>query len=120
MVARLGGDETRGGDDTALEERVEDLAVEIAALINGSAPEVRKDLRDLAVGLLRERIEEVEVPRALPNGASAAPFNPLGLGIPLLLVGVVLVFLFPPVGLLILLFAAAMLVWGLIAAVRFR
>ena len=44
----------------------------------------------------------------------------MGIGIPLLLVGVILVFLFPQVGLLILVFAVVMMLWGLIAALKFR
>jgi hypothetical protein len=117
----LAGQEGKSGGSRALEERVDKFASEIATLINGAAPELRKDLRDLATGLLRERVEEAEVsPGVRSDGAVAAPLNPLAVAIPLLLVGVLLVFLFPPVGLVILAFAVLMLVWGLIASLLFR
>jgi hypothetical protein len=117
----LAGEEGKSRESRALEERVDKFASEIAALINGAAPELRKDLRDLATGLLRERVEEVEaVPGARSATAVTTPLNPLAVAIPLLLVGSLLVFLFPPVGLVILAFAVLMFVWGLIASVLFR
>jgi hypothetical protein len=59
-------------------------------------------------------------PGAVHEAAAPAPFNPLGIGLPLLLVGLALLVLFPPVGLLLLLFAVIMIVWGLLGALRFR
>lgn len=116
----MGDDEARDGGDQLLEERIQGLAEEIAGLIDGAAPETRADLRSLAVNLLHERAEESQIPRVLPASSSPARFNPLGIAIPLLLVGLLLVALFPPVGLLILLFAVLMFLWGLLAAVRLR
>jgi hypothetical protein len=117
----LGGDEQRGRESRGVEDRVEKLAAEIASLIDHAELGERKDLRDLAIGVLRERVGDAGGPQPLPASAAAPQaFNPLGIGLPLLLVGGVLVFLFPPIGLLILLLAAAMLVWGLVAALRFR
>ncbi len=116
----MGGDEHREREGRGVEERVEKLAAEIASLIDRAGSDERRDLRDLAIGVLRERVGDAESPPGPPGTTATPAFNPLGIGLPLLLVGVVLVFLFPPVGLLILLFAAAMLVWGLVAAVRFR
>jgi hypothetical protein len=117
----LAEDEGQNRESRALEARVDQFVSEIAALINGAAPELRKDLRDLATGLLREAISEAEgVPEAHGARAGPAPFSPLAVAIPLLLVGVLLVFLFPPVGLVILGMAMIMLVWGLIASILFR
>jgi hypothetical protein len=117
----LEGDEAESRESRSLEERVERFTGEIAGLINGARPELRKDLRDLAIGLLRERVDEAEAGAPLATvGVATAPFSPLAVAIPLLLVGCMLLFLFPPVGLVILMFAGVMLVWGLIASLFFR
>ena len=114
-------DEEQNRGSRALEERVDQFVSEIATLINGAAPELRRDLLELATGLLRERISEAEaVPEARSASAGVAPFSPVAVAIPLLLVGVLLVFLFPPVGLVILVMAVVVLVWGLIASILFR
>ena len=116
----MGGEEDRGRDDRSVEDRVHQLAAEIATLIEGARVDSRRDLRDLVSGVLRERVADLEPVGTAAVPSTSAAFNPLGIGLPLLLVGVVLVFLFPPVGLLVLFFAAVMLVWGLVAALRFR
>jgi hypothetical protein len=116
----LGGDEHRAQDERTVEQRIEGLAAEIAGLIESGSAESRRDLCDLAVGLVRERTAGVEIPPPAQGTASAAPFNPIAFSIPLLLVGFVLVGIFPPVGLLILLFALVTLAWGLVAALLFR
>jgi hypothetical protein len=105
----LAGDE-RSGQNPTLEERVANLTEEVAQLINTAAADVRKDLRDLAIGVLREVVEDA--PPVIVQRPASATFNPLGLAIPLLLVGGMLVFLFPPVGLAIFGLAGLMLVWG--------
>lgn len=113
-------DEEQNRESRALEERIDRFVSEIAILINGAAPELRRDLRDLATGLLRERLADAEkAPAASTAGTGPAPFSALAVAIPLLLVGVLLVFLFPPVGVVILVVAIFMLVWGLIASVLF-
>jgi hypothetical protein len=116
----LGGDEHRHLHGHTLEERIEGLAAEIVELIESGAAESRRDLRDLAIGFLRERQDAGANETPVATAARVAPFNPIALGIPLLLVGVVLLGLFPPVGLLIAFFAVVMLVWGFLAALRFR
>ena len=55
------------------------------------------------------------VPPASPSASGTETFNPLGIGIPLILMGGVLVFLFPLVGLLMFAAAAIMIVWGVVA-----
>jgi hypothetical protein len=109
-VRRLAGDERHDEPGPTLEERVAKLTEEVAQLINTAAGEVRNDLRDLAIGLLREAVEDA--PRVVAARSAGAPFNPLGIAIPLLLVGGMLVFLFPPVGLAIFGLAAVIVVWG--------
>ena len=116
----MGEDEASNRADETLEERIEGITGTLAVLINGAAPELRRDLRDLAIGILREDVPEVQQPMPAPTQASGTSFNPLGMAIPLFLVGGMLLFLFPPVGLVILLFAVVMMVWGVAAAVRFR
>jgi hypothetical protein len=101
-----------GGSDHTPEARVEALARELANTINAGQVEGREQLRDVALSLLRD---EVQLSEPLPASASpgvAGPFNPFGIGIPLLLMGGVLVFLFPPVGLLMFAAAALMIAWG--------
>ena len=104
--------EARGREQTP-EARVEALARELADTINAGQVEGREQLREVAVGLLRDEVQLSEPQSAPPSapGASGA-FNPFGIGIPLVLMGSVLVFLFPPVGLLMFAAAAVMIVWG--------
>jgi hypothetical protein len=99
---------------------VEALARELADAINAGRVEGREQLRDVALGLLRDEVRLSEpVPGTAPTPAPAAAFNPFGIGIPLILMGGVLVFLFPPVGLLMFAVAALMIAWG-VAATMFR
>lgn len=79
------------------------------------APAIDRDeLRTYALGLLREEIRETEAPAGVDSRAGTGPFNPLGMGIPVLLVGGFLVFLFPPVGLLLIAVAGFLVVWGIL------
>ena len=64
-----------------------------------------------------------KAPKAAPPEAppsASGTFNPLGIGIPLVLMGGVLVFLFPLVGLLMFAAAAVMIVWGVGATLLAR
>ena len=105
--------EARGREQTP-EARVEALARELADTINAGQVEGRERLREVALSLLRD---EVRLSEPLPAAAAATvangTFNPFGIGIPLILMGSVLIFLFPPVGLLMFAAAAVMIVWGL-------
>lgn len=95
------------------EARVEALAREIADTINAGQVEGREQLREVALSLLRDEVRLSE-PSPTPASPLAAPgtFNAFGIGIPLILMGSVLVFLFPPVGLLMFAAAAVMIAWG--------
>lgn len=104
--------EARGREQTP-EARVEALARELADTINAGQVEARERLREVALGLLRDEVQlrDAQVgPGSAPVATGA--FNPFGIGIPLVLMGSVLVFLFPPVGLLMFAAAAVMIAWG--------
>lgn len=95
------------------EARVEALARQLAETINAGTVDGRERLRELAVGLLRDEVEVTEPLRsAAPQPEGRGGFNPFAIGIPFILMGSLLVFLFPPVGLLMFAAAALMLGWG--------
>ena len=98
-----------------LESRVEDLTREIVRAINevDDHPGLRAELKDFAIGLLQDAVPAVEAIASEPAPAPAAQFNPLAMGIPLMFAGAVLIFLFPPVGLLLFVASGFMVVWGL-------
>jgi hypothetical protein len=103
-----------------LEDRVEDLAREIIKTVNeaevAERPNIRAELKDFAISLLQDSIAPVEPVSAVAEESAGATFNPLAMGIPLLLVGAVLFFLFPPVGMMLFAVAVLMVVWGLFAS----
>ena len=97
----------------ALEQRIEALAHDIATTINDGQSEAREALRDVAVSILRDEVQpDAPAPAPPSGGIGGQSFNPFGIGIPLCLMGVVLIFLFPPVGLLLFGAAALMIAWG--------
>ena len=100
-----------GGSNPALDRRVAALARQIAETINTGNAEERELLRDLAVNVLRDEVQVIETPRQVERSSSGS-FNPFGIGIPFVLMGMVLVFLFPLVGLLMFAAAAVMIAWG--------
>lgn len=111
MVLTVSDESRPEENDPALERRIAALTREIAETINGGQPEGREGLRDFAIALLRDSVQTVEPAHAAapqPTGS----FNPFGIGIPFVLMGTVLVFLFPLVGLLMFAAAAVMIAWG--------
>lgn len=78
----------------------------------------REELRAYAVSLVREEIrgtEDVgESDGAEPRSPSAG-FSPIGMAIPVVMVGAFLLFLFPPVGLLLFALAGFLVIWGIVA-----
>ena len=114
-------DKQAAGEDCAQAERVMALAREIAETINAGTVEGRDVLREVAVNLVRDgvQINDPERPAIMP-ASSTGTFNPFGIGIPLILMGGVLVFLFPLVGLLMFAAAALMLAWGVGATLLAR
>jgi hypothetical protein len=96
----------------AREQEIEALAQEIGRLIQGAEPERREDLKELAFALIREElIHKPETPEISPDG-KPAPFNPMGTGILVFLLGGGLSFIFGPVGLLLMLGGIIFIVWG--------
>ena len=114
-------DEQAEGDERASEERVIALARAIAETINAGTVEGRDVLREMAVNLVRDGVR-IDEPRPSPGASTpvTGTFNPFGIGIPLVLMGGVLVFLFPLVGLLMFAAAAVMLAWGVGATLLAR
>ena len=95
------------------------LVREVAHTINAGEIEEREFLREFAINLLREDVQ-IKAPSAAPEGQPAGSFNPFGIGIPLFLMGTVLVFLFPPVGLVLFAAAAVVVAWGMGSALFAR
>jgi len=99
-----------------LEDRVEDLARELITTINGAdvpgRPNIRGDLRDFAIGLLQDSIVAGEPEEVVSGGVPERRFNPIAMGIPLFFAGGVLIFLFPPVGMMLFAASVVMIVWG--------
>ena len=91
------------------------MARELARLVDEAPATDRDELRTYALGLVREEIRESEpMPRGTEGPGGGSSFNPLAMGIPVLLVGGFLVFLFPPVGLLLIAVAGFLVAWGVL------
>lgn len=105
--------------DDAVDSRVEQLTRELAEAINEAEVKGRVVMRDYAIDLLRDSVgSEVTPETATPaGGAKAPPLNPFALGIPVLLIGVVLTFIFPPVGMGMLLLGTVICAVGLAMAI---
>jgi len=121
-IMTAASNEQAPGHSAAAEERVIALAREIAETINAGTVEGRDVLREMAVGLVRDGVDvsEPESPPDVPPPPTTGTFNAFGIGIPLILMGGVLVFLFPPVGLLMFAVAAVMIAWGVVATLFAR
>jgi hypothetical protein len=110
-------------DGDSGDSRIAELARELASAINRADAEGRTEMRDLAIDVLKESVRTTGL-RAEPQAGSTAvrapqTLNPFALGIPLLLVGPFLGFLFPPVGILLLLAGLVACSLGIVlAAVR--
>jgi hypothetical protein len=92
--------------------------------INAGTAEERESLREMVVSVLRDEVElddpHLSEPVSPAPAHAAGTFNSFGIGIPLLLMGAVMVFLFPPVGLLMFAGAAVMIAWGVGATLLAR
>ncbi len=95
------------------EQEIERLAQEIGRLIQGADPESREDLKELAFALIREElIHKAESEESGGEKATPAPFNPLGTGVLILLLGAGLSFVFGPVGLALMVGGLIFIIWG--------
>ena len=95
---------------------MEELTREIAELVNTAGTESRQDLREYAIGLLKEETERDDAApgTSADTHASTSDFSPLAFAILVGLVALPLVLLFPPLGLGLLAVAVVMGIWGLI------
>ena len=97
----------------AREKEIERLAQELGRLIQGADPGQREDLKELAFALIREEfIHKAGDESSAAAGLSPAPFNPLGTGILIFVLGAGLSFVFGPVGLVLMLGGVIFVVWG--------
>ena len=106
-----------------LEDRIESLSKELSGLINEAGAHGREELRDYAVSLIQGETETtlIEEPHQEDASGEQEPgFNPLALSIPFVLIGFILLLLFPPVGLFMLFFAAVMAVGGWVYTMVFK
>ena len=103
----------------SLDAQVEELTHRIADLVNSADVEGRQDLREYAIGLLKDETELATSPRPA-SSVAADRTNPLGLALLLGLVSFPLLFLFLPVGLTMLAVALVLGLWGLVATLVHR
>jgi hypothetical protein len=96
----------------AREQEIERLAQELGRLIQSADRERREDLKELAFALIREEFIHKVEPSENQGRSTAAPFNPLGTGVLIFFLGAGLSFVFGPVGLLLMLFGVAFVIWG--------
>ncbi len=97
--------------DSETAAEIEELARDLAQTISTAPPGQRERLREMAVHLLRDEVEVIQISESAPPAAGT--LNPFAVGLPLLLVGGVMLVMFPPVGLLLFGAAAVTMVWGL-------
>ena len=97
----------------AREQEIERLAQELGRLIQGADPERREDLKELAFALIREEfIHQASDASSAAAGSIPAPFNPLGTGVLIFVLGAGLSFVFGPVGLVLMIGGVIFVVWG--------
>lgn len=118
-----GGEGGRGATiepkDAEVDARVEKLTRELAEAINDAEAGGRVVMRDYAIDLLRDSVgsEVADAPADAPKRTAGTPLNPFALGIPFLLIGVVLTFIFTPVGAALLLLGTVTCAAGVVMAV---
>jgi hypothetical protein len=96
----------------AREQEIETLAQELGRLIQGADPERREDLKELAFALIREEFIHKADDATAPAGSIPAPFNPLGTGVLIFILGAGLSFVFGPVGLVLMAGGVIFIIWG--------
>ena len=106
-------DSPQSGQQTP-EEEVERLAQDIGRLIRAVEPQRREDLKELAFTLIREEMIQGTEGEEATEGSPVGSFNPLGIGVLILVLGAGLSFIFGPVGLVLMLGGIIFVTWGLI------
>jgi len=96
----------------AREQEIERLAQELGRLIQGADPERREDLKELAFALIREEFIHKGEDQEAAAGSAPTPFNPLGTGILIFVLGAGLSFIFGPVGLVLMMGGVIFVIWG--------
>jgi len=96
----------------APEQEIERLAQDIGRLIQSAEPQKREDLKELAYTLIREEMSQRGEREQSGEGSPPGPFNPLGTGVLILILGAGLSFIFGPVGLVLMLGGLFFIVWG--------
>ena len=96
----------------APEQEIERLAQQIGRLIQSAEPQKREDLKELAHTLIREEMFQRGEGEEKGEVAIPGPFNPLGTGVLILILGAGLSFVFGPVGLTLMLGGVIFIVWG--------
>jgi hypothetical protein len=96
------------------EQEIERLAQEIGRLIQSAERERREDLKELAFTLIREEMIQGGEGEQTGEGSPPGPFNPLGTGVLIFVLGAGLSFIFGPVGLTLMLGGVIFIVWGTI------
>ena len=114
-------DDRRSSDPAAdrqreLDAKVEELTRQIAEVVNNAGQESRQDLREYAIGLLKEETERDDAPAGAIPQTHAPEFSPLAFAILLGLVSLPTVLLFAPLGLGLFGLAVVMGIWGLLDA----
>ena len=94
------------------EQEIEELAQRIGRLLRAMDPQKREDLIELVHSLLREEMIQRQEREEATEGSPPGPFNPLGAGVLILILGAGLSFIFGPVGLLLMLGGIIFIVWG--------
>ena len=99
-----------------LDARVEALTRELAEVVNTAGVDSRQDLREYAIGLLKEETERDDAAptTSAETHASTNNFSPLAFAILIGLVSFPLLLLFPPLGIGLFAVAVVMGIWGLI------
>jgi len=104
--------DTPNSGHQAPDQEIERLAQEIGRLIQGVEPERREDLKELAYTLIREEIFDRDGRVQTGDRPPPGPFNPLGSGVLIMILGAGLSFIFGPVGLLLILSGLVFVIWG--------
>ncbi|HEX2928859.1 MAG TPA: hypothetical protein VHV54_04045 [Candidatus Binatia bacterium] len=103
----------RDSNVIAAENQVEALVSEISRVINAAEPEKRAGLKELAETLLHDEVSSIADAAAPPeSGPLRYSSNPLLAGLLLIVLGLGLLLILPPVGATIAFFGVVLAAWG--------